>query len=91
MELESLRKKVDECNKKILEDLKERFEITREIGILKNSENLPAYDPKREELILEKIGEIAKIEGLNENMVKDIFKIIMKYVVEEHKEIKNKK
>lgn len=90
MELDNLRKKVDECNKKILEDIKERFEITKEIGILKSKEGLPACDPKREESILEKIGELAKNNGLNENMVKDIFKIIMRYVVEEHKEIKNK-
>lgn len=91
MELDTLRKKIDECNRKILEDLKERFKITREIGILKNKKNLPVHDPKREEFILEKMGEIAKIEELDENMVKDIFKIIMKCVVEENKKIKSKK
>lgn len=88
MNLEELRVEVDKCNKEIVEALAKRFKITREIGKIKAEENLPSLDTSRERLIIRKIRVLAKNYGLNEDMIEEIFLIIMVEVVEEHNKIK---
>ena len=89
MNLDDLRKEIDKCNKNIIKSLKERFIITRKIGKFKAQNNLEATDKERENKMLDNIKNIAKEANLNQDMVEDIFKIIIKEVVKEHIEIKN--
>lgn len=89
MNLEEFRIQIDNCNEQILKCLKRRFDLTRKVGILKKQQNLPSYDKSREDIILNKIKLSAKNNNLDENMVENIFRIIMKQVVKEHEEIKN--
>ncbi len=51
--IESLRSKIDEENKAILEALDRRMEAVRKIGVLKTQQGLPVRDEKREREILE--------------------------------------
>ena len=87
-ELEKLRIEVDKSNKKIIEEISNRFLITRKIGEIKASQNIVSFDKNREDIVLENVGELARNNNLNENMIKEIFKIIMKEVVLEHNKIK---
>jgi len=53
--LESLRAKIDECDRQIIELLARRFELVRKIGIYKANHNLPVVDEAREsELLLDR-------------------------------------
>ena len=58
MELEELRKKIDEIDKKILKLLSERAEIAVKIGKLKKDKGIPFYVPSREAIILSKLEEL---------------------------------
>lgn len=87
-ELEKLRIEVDKSNKKIIEEISNRFLITRKIGKIKASQNIVSFDKNREDIVLENVGNLARNNNLNENMIKEIFKIIMKEVVLEHNKIK---
>ena len=88
MNLEKLRIKIDECNKELINVLKKRFELTRQIGNLKAENNLPPCDKTREKILIDKMKIEAINNGLNEKMVEQIFETIMKTVVNEHKEIR---
>ena len=86
--LEKLRIEVDKSNKKIIEEISNRFLITRKIGEIKASQNIVSFDKNREDIVLENVGELARNNNLNEDMIKEIFKIIMKEVVLENNKIK---
>lgn len=87
-ELEKLRIEIDKSNKKIIEEISNRFLITRKIGEIKANQNIVSFDKNREDIVLENVGELARNNNLNEDMIKEIFKIIMKEVVLEHNRIK---
>lgn len=67
--IEKFRKKIDDIDVKLSKLLKNRAELTLEIGKIKESNKLPLKDKKREEKILE------KFETTYE---KEIFKKILK-------------
>lgn len=53
IELNLLRKKIDEIDDKLLILLKERLEVSKKIGEIKKRNNMPIYDPVREQEIIE--------------------------------------
>ena len=53
IELNLLRKKIDEIDNKLLILLKERLEVSKKIGEIKKKNNMPIYDPVREQEIIE--------------------------------------
>lgn len=53
IELNLLRKKIDEIDDKLLILLKERLEISKKIGEIKKKNNMPIYDPVREQEIID--------------------------------------
>lgn len=89
MNLEELRIEIDKCNNEIIEAIKKRFYITREIGRLKKENNLSSYDKNRENKVINNVRLLAKNSNLNEDMIENIFKIIMEQVIKEHEELKN--
>jgi len=76
-ELLSLRAEINKIDKKILELIKRRIEISKKIGKIKKKLNLPIYDPVREREIYNKICDYANKNGLNSIIVKDIFSKIL--------------
>lgn len=89
MNLEELRIEIDKCNNDIIEAIKKRFYFTREIGKLKKENNLSSYDKNREDKVINNVRMMAKNNNLNEDMVENIFKIIMEQVIKEHEKLKN--
>lgn len=53
IELNLLREKIDEIDDKLLILLKERLEVSKKIGEIKKKNNMPIYDPVREQEIIE--------------------------------------
>lgn len=89
MNLEELRIEIDKCNNEIIGAIKKRFYVTREIGKIKKDSNLSSYDKNREDKVINNVRLLAQNSNLNEDMVENIFRIIMKQVIEEHEELKN--
>lgn len=89
MNLDELRIEIDKCNNNIIEAIKKRFYITREIGKIKKENNLSSYDKNREDKVINNVRLLAKNSDLSEDMIENIFRIIMKQVIKEHEALKN--
>lgn len=85
--LEELRKEIDAIDQQILEILVKRIDIVKQIGELKNIQNLPIIDEERREKLLESISQRAKVFNLSEEFVKKLFKEIHDHAVELQKKI----
>jgi len=71
--LDSLRNKIDRIDEKILNLIKKRLDLAKEIGRYKKESKLPLKDTKREKEILDKkIG---------------VYKKIWKLIIEESKKV----
>ncbi|NPE26555.1 chorismate mutase [Methanococcoides sp. SA1] len=73
-EILALRTEIDNLDKEIIQLLEDRFELTKEIGEIKKSENIQVKDNNREEQIIE--NRISQT-GLNEKFITKIFSTIM--------------
>ncbi|WP_324279553.1 chorismate mutase [Fusobacterium polymorphum] len=62
IELELMRKKIDEIDDKLLALFKERLEISKKIGLLKKKYKMEIFDPQREQEI---------IDGCTQNISED--------------------
>ncbi len=51
IELELMRKKIDEIDDKLLVLFKERLEVSKKIGLLKKKHNMKIFDPQREQYV----------------------------------------
>ena len=62
IELELMRKKIDEIDDKLLALFKERLEVSKKIGLLKKKDKMEIFDPQREQEI---------IDGCTQNISED--------------------
>ena len=62
IELEPMRKKIDEIDDKLLALFKERLEVSKKIGLLKKKYKMEIFDPQREQEI---------IDGCTQNISED--------------------
>ena len=53
IELELMRKKIDEIDDKLLVLFKERLEVSKKIGLLKKKNKIEIFDPQREQEIID--------------------------------------
>lgn len=58
MDIDTIRKKINQLDDDLLRIFNERAALALEIGHIKNKLDLPIYDPKREKLIFERMKEI---------------------------------
>lgn len=87
-DLEALRKKLDEINVDILELISKRAAVVELIGIEKQKQGLPRFDPVRESMMLEHL--VARNNGPFDDatvrhLFKQIFKASLGMLEEEHK------
>ena len=55
MDIDSLRKRIDELDVQLVKLLSERAECAREIGKIKSSLQMPIYEPRREDDVFENV------------------------------------
>jgi chorismate mutase len=55
MSIADLRKRIDELDAKLVELLNERATCACQIGVLKRGEQMPIYEPQREQLIFDQV------------------------------------
>ena len=55
MDIESLRRKIDELDEQLVQLLNARADCAREIGKIKSDLKMPIYEPRREEVIFDNV------------------------------------
>ncbi len=77
MNLEELRKKIDETDAKIVQLIAERIRMAEEIGGRKREEKKQIGDNERERMILEKVRSLARQERVSQEDIEGIYKQII--------------
>lgn len=88
-ELLEARKKIDQIDSQIISLLAQRFEHTHRIGKLKATHSLEALDSNREAEKLADIRALCEDNGLNPDLVSDLFTQIMEEVVRNHNRLRD--
>lgn len=80
----TLRKKIDEIDERILDLIAKRLNIVEEIGKEKRNSGIGIVDKKREELILSDLKKSGEEKGVSSEVIEKIWKILIKaaYVIE---------
>jgi chorismate mutase/prephenate dehydratase len=78
MNLQELRRQVDEIDVKIMGLLAERLKLSREIGQQKRESQKPITDRVRDEEVLKNISRLAAREGINPHDAEHIYRLIMR-------------
>jgi chorismate mutase len=76
MNLSDLRRRIDEIDRKLVELLNDRSRCALEIGKLKHAENVPLYQPERENEVLEN-AERANPGPLTDAAIRRLFERII--------------
>lgn len=75
--LARLREQVVECDRRLVGVVNQRRTLVQAIGDLKRRLGLPVTDPAREAAVVRRAAEIARAEGVDEELVRDlVWKII---------------
>lgn len=85
--IDTLRKKLDSIDTKLLNMLAQRMTIVEEIGKIKKEKGLKALDKKRWEDVLHTRKEIGKRLGLSEKFIENMWNLIHKQSLEKEKNI----
>ena len=76
------RKEIDTIDEQMLQLLEKRLTIVKQIADLKNQQNLPIRDTKRETVILNNIAVKAENLGLDPELAKRFFRTVINLSVE---------
>lgn len=91
-ELENVRNDIDVVNRQILELLLQRAKLVQNVAEIKLKHNLPALQPGRYDSMLKGLLEQAKKQGLDEQMIEEIFDAIHRSALrQEEKALKTDK
>jgi len=80
--LASLRKAIDKIDAKLVELLAKRFEIVKDIALLKNEKQLNVHDPERIIHIKNTRSELARKHKISVELVNNIYEEIIKSAME---------
>ncbi|MBO3802780.1 MAG: chorismate mutase, partial [Candidatus Brockarchaeota archaeon] len=78
-ELEGLRKRIDEIDRKIVELLSERFSVAKEVGEAKRRMGLPPVDVGRRASVLRRAERAGARAGLDPSFTRSIFESVLAY------------
>lgn len=74
----NLRQKIDDIDIDLFQTLNERFNIVKNVGIIKKQQNLNTEDKNREENLLNMIKSL-NLENITENFIKGFYEFIFEY------------
>ena len=75
----NLRAMIDEIDRKMIQLIKARQEVSLQIGLFKKEHQLPIFDPSREKEHLETLKALALKEGLDPTHVVELFSLLMQH------------
>ena len=85
--LEPYRKKIDALDRDIIELLRKRYDIIREVGDLKARENLPAVIQDRVDEVRENAARMAKEKNVDPVLVRKLYAQLIAHSCELEEEI----
>ena len=86
--LSELRASIDNIDAAVIHMLAERFRRTKEAGLLKANEGLPAADPAREKFQIERLRQLAAEANLDPDFAEKFLNFIIREVIRHHEQIK---
>lgn len=86
--LKPYRARIDAVDDRIIDLLIERIGIIREVGHLKARENIPAVLPDRVIEVRERAAERAAAKGLDPELIRKLYTILINYSCDLEEEIK---
>ena len=86
-ELTSLRQSIDNIDAALIHLLAERFKFTQQVGRLKASTGLPASDPAREKVQIERLRALAEESHLDPAFAEKFLNFIVAEVIHHHEKI----
>ncbi|MEJ8474928.1 chorismate mutase [Roseibium algae] len=86
-ELKALRSSIDNIDASLLYMLAERFKCTQKVGVLKATNDLPAADPAREKVQIERLRKLADDANLDPDFAEKFLNFIVKEVIRHHEAI----
>lgn len=86
-ELLEARNEIDRIDRELIGLLAERFGWTHRVGLLKASNAMQALDPEREARKLAELRRLCEAQGVNADLVTELFTRIMQEVVKNHKQL----
>lgn len=75
MELDELRKEIDEINSAIIDLLIKRTEVVKKVGVYKKENSLQITDTNMEKIVFEKLDKLAEEKNLDKKFVKELFEL----------------
>ena len=81
LDLEEIRSKIDQIDRKLIELIEERLEIVREVALYKKENNMKIFDRKREEEVIDK-----NLSNVKNEELKHYIEIILKDIMDSSKE-----
>lgn len=86
-ELLSLRQSIDNVDAALIHVLAERFKFTQKVGRLKARAGLPASDPEREKVQIERLRALAEESHLDPEFAEKFLNFIVAEVIHHHQRI----
>jgi len=77
MNIEELRKEIDNIDDNIIQSLSKRKDLIKKIASIKKELDKPVIDEDRERKIIKRLKEKAKEKGIDENFINSIYEIIL--------------
>ena len=72
-----LRERIMECDRELVEILRRRRDLVREVGVLKASLGIPVTDPQREAQVVRRAAELAREADLDVELIRNLIWSIM--------------
>lgn len=83
-QLQEYRKSIDNFDAILIHTLAERFRVTKAVGELKASADLPPSDPKREEEQIERLRRLAERSNLDPDFAEKFLEFVIREVIQHH-------
>lgn len=86
-QLADYRASIDNIDAALVHLLAERFKITKAVGRYKASADLPAADPNREAIQVQRMRDLAEESGLDPAFTEKFLRFIVAEVIQHHQRI----
>jgi chorismate mutase / prephenate dehydratase len=73
-----LRTQIEQIDQLIVRLLARRLQLARDTGVIKRAGGLPLADRDRERAVLERVGTLARAEGVSDADVRRLFMLVIK-------------
>ena len=85
-QLAQFRKSIDNFDAALIHILAERFRVTKAVGALKASADLPPSDPGREASQVARLRELANSADLDPDFAEKFLEFVIREVIQHHKQ-----